>query len=114
MTTAELLREALRQQRYPLSSGYDPAWVVRADGAASVVVGRSVDAGDDARAGMRVLDLDCGRESFDAIVSFGAFHYFGTDASFIAACAEFVKPGETIGVVMSGLGRDPGRSFRHT
>jgi SAM-dependent methyltransferase len=53
-------------------------------------------------------DLPFARGTFDAIVSIGSYHYFGTDASYVAACAEFLKPGGTIGVVMPGLRRDPG------
>jgi cyclopropane fatty-acyl-phospholipid synthase-like methyltransferase len=44
---------------------------------------------------------------FDAIVSVGSYHYFGTDARYLAYCADFLKPEGSIGIVVPGL-KDPG------
>jgi SAM-dependent methyltransferase len=46
---------------------------------------------------------------FDAIVSLDAFHYFGTDALYLAYCVDFLRPGGSLGIVAPGLRRDPGR-----
>jgi len=45
---------------------------------------------------------------FDAIVSIGSYHYFGTDARYLAYCADFLKPGGSLGIVVPGLKHDPG------
>ncbi|HEY0691236.1 MAG TPA: methyltransferase domain-containing protein [Kribbella sp.] len=45
---------------------------------------------------------------FDAIVSIDAYHYFGTDARYLAYCAEFLRPGGSLGMVVPGLRHDPG------
>jgi SAM-dependent methyltransferase len=45
---------------------------------------------------------------FDAIVSIGAYHYFGTEARYVAHCTDFLRPGGQLGVIMPGLRRDPG------
>jgi SAM-dependent methyltransferase len=45
---------------------------------------------------------------FDAIVSIGSYHYFGTDARYLADCVEFLKPGGSIGIIVPGLRHDPG------
>lgn len=39
---------------------------------------------------------------FDAIVSFDAYHYFGTDALYLASCVRFLKPGGLLGIVVPG------------
>jgi len=44
---------------------------------------------------------------FDAIVSVGSFHYFGTDARYLADCTEVLRPHGSIGLIMPGLRRDP-------
>jgi SAM-dependent methyltransferase len=40
---------------------------------------------------------------FDALVSFDAYHYFGTDDLYIGYYSQFVKPGGQIGIVVPGL-----------
>jgi cyclopropane fatty-acyl-phospholipid synthase-like methyltransferase len=45
---------------------------------------------------------------FDAIVSVGAYHYFGTDAAYLADSVKVLKPGGSIGIIVPGLRRDPG------
>jgi len=42
-------------------------------------------------------------ESFDAIVSFDAFQYFGTSDLYLAYLARFLRPGGLLGVVVPGL-----------
>jgi SAM-dependent methyltransferase len=45
---------------------------------------------------------------FDAIVSIGAYNYFGTDACYLDYCLEFLRPGGSIGIIVPGLRHDPG------
>ena len=45
-------------------------------------------------------------EFFDAIVSFDAYHYFGTDNLYLSSCARFLKPGGLLGIVVPGLKRE--------
>lgn len=45
---------------------------------------------------------------FDAIVSFGSFHYFGTDTLYLPYCLKFLAPGGSIGIVGPGLLIEPG------
>ncbi len=40
---------------------------------------------------------------FDALVSFDAYHYFGTDDLYLGYYSRFVKPGGQIGIVVPGL-----------
>jgi len=40
---------------------------------------------------------------FDALVSLDAYHYFGTDDLYLAACSRFVREGGQIGIVVPGL-----------
>jgi cyclopropane fatty-acyl-phospholipid synthase-like methyltransferase len=40
---------------------------------------------------------------FDALVSFDAYHYFGTDDLYLGYYAQFVKSGGQIGIVVPGL-----------
>jgi SAM-dependent methyltransferase len=40
---------------------------------------------------------------FDAIVSFDAYHYFGTDDLYLGYIAQFVRPGGAIGIVVPGV-----------
>jgi SAM-dependent methyltransferase len=39
---------------------------------------------------------------FDAIVSFDAYHYFGTDDLYLGTITRFLKPGGAIGIVVPG------------
>ena len=43
---------------------------------------------------------------FDALVSFDAYHYFGTDDLYLDYYAKFVKPGGQIGIIVPGLQRE--------
>jgi cyclopropane fatty-acyl-phospholipid synthase-like methyltransferase len=43
---------------------------------------------------------------FDAIVSFDAYHYFGTDALYLGYVSKFVRPGGRLGIVVPGLTRE--------
>lgn len=43
------------------------------------------------------------KEAFDAIVSFDAYHYFGTDDLYLSYIAGFLKPGGSIGIVVPGV-----------
>ncbi|NIK55184.1 SAM-dependent methyltransferase [Kribbella shirazensis] len=43
---------------------------------------------------------------FDALVSIGAYHYFGTDDLYLGYCSAFVKPGGWLGVVQPGLAEE--------
>ncbi|HEY4944399.1 MAG TPA: methyltransferase domain-containing protein [Rhizomicrobium sp.] len=47
--------------------------------------------------------LPFAHESFDAIVSFDAYQYFGTDDLYLGTIAKFLKPGGRIGIVVPGL-----------
>ncbi len=40
---------------------------------------------------------------FDALVSFDAYHYFGTDDLYLGYYAKFVRPGGQLGIVVPGL-----------
>ena len=42
-------------------------------------------------------------QTFDAIVSIDAYHYFGTDDLYLGYLLEFLKPGGQIGIVSPGL-----------
>jgi SAM-dependent methyltransferase len=46
--------------------------------------------------------LPFAQSSFDAIVSFDAYHYFGTDDLYLGYIAKFLKPGGRLGVVSPG------------
>src|SRR5579871_1929979 len=50
--------------------------------------------------------LPFAEESFDAVVSFDAYQYFGTDDLYLGIIAKFLKPGGRIGVVVPGLARE--------
>jgi SAM-dependent methyltransferase len=59
--------------------------------------------------GDRVFPLACEAHSlpfaedfFDALISVGAYHYFGTDDLYLGYCLKFVKPGGRVGVVSPG------------
>jgi cyclopropane fatty-acyl-phospholipid synthase-like methyltransferase len=51
-------------------------------------------------------DLPFAAGFFDAIVSFDAYHYFGTDDLFLAYLAGFLRPEGRIGIVSPGLTRE--------
>jgi cyclopropane fatty-acyl-phospholipid synthase-like methyltransferase len=46
--------------------------------------------------------LPYAEEFFDAIVSIGAYHYFGTDDLYLGYLARFLKPGGPIGISLPG------------
>jgi SAM-dependent methyltransferase len=48
-------------------------------------------------------DIPFAEESFDAIVSFDAYHYFGTDDLYVGYVSRFLKGGGLLGVVVPGL-----------
>lgn len=48
-------------------------------------------------------DLPFGHESFDAIVSVDAYHYFGTGELTLSRCVDLLRPGGRIGIVVPGL-----------
>lgn len=48
---------------------------------------------------------------FDAIVSFGTYHYFGTDDYYLDTIIRFLKPGGQIGIVSPGLESELGRNI---
>lgn len=48
-------------------------------------------------------DLPFGHETFDAIVSVDAYHYFGTDELYLARCVDLLRPDGGIGIVVPGL-----------
>jgi len=53
-------------------------------------------------------DLPFPREFFDAVISIGAYHYFGTESRYLAHLLEFLTPQGSVGVVVPGLVHDPG------
>jgi cyclopropane fatty-acyl-phospholipid synthase-like methyltransferase len=46
--------------------------------------------------------LPFSERSFDAIVSFDAYHYFGTDDLYLGYISSFLKPGGRLGIVVPG------------
>src|SRR5262249_48057556 len=50
--------------------------------------------------------LPFAHESFDAIVSLDAYHYFGTDDLYLGTIVKFLKPGGRIGIVVPGVTRE--------
>lgn len=46
--------------------------------------------------------LPFAEQSFDAIVSFDAYHYFGTDDLYLGYICSFLKPGARLGIVVPG------------
>jgi SAM-dependent methyltransferase len=48
-------------------------------------------------------DLPFAEASFDAIISFDAYHYFGTDDLYLGYISSFLKAGGRLGVVVPGL-----------
>ncbi len=53
-------------------------------------------------------DLPFAADFFDAVVSVGSYHYFGTDARYMADLSAVVRPGGSIGIVVPGLHLEPG------
>lgn len=53
-------------------------------------------------------DLPFADGFFDAIVSFDAYQYFGTDVRYLPYCLKFLDPAGTIGAVSPGLRLEPG------
>ena len=51
----------------------------------------------------RVPRLQYHRQGFDAIVSFDAYHYFGTDDLYLGYISKFLKPGGYLGIVIPGV-----------
>ena len=47
--------------------------------------------------------LPIAREFFDAIVSFDAYHYFGTDDLYLGYISQFVRPGGFMAIVVPGI-----------
>ena len=47
--------------------------------------------------------LPFAERSFDAIVSFDAYHYFGTDDLYLGYISRFLKPGGQMGIVVPGV-----------
>jgi len=45
---------------------------------------------------------------FDAIVSIGAYNYFGTGADYLGYCTGFLRPDGSIGVIAPGIRDTPG------
>ena len=50
--------------------------------------------------------LPFAEDSFDAIVSFDAYHYFGTDDLYLGTILKFLKPGGRLGIVVPGLAHE--------
>lgn len=48
-------------------------------------------------------DLKFAHDSFDAIVSVDAYHYFGTDSLYVEYVSRFLRPGGQLGVVVPAL-----------
>lgn len=44
--------------------------------------------------------------AFDAIVSFDAYHYFGTDDLYLGYATRFLKPGGVLGIAVPGVARE--------
>jgi cyclopropane fatty-acyl-phospholipid synthase-like methyltransferase len=148
----------LRLDQYPLSSSYDPVWVLdNLMGPNALWLAESLTQVMDLQPGMRILDMGCGKAIssiflakefgvkvwandlwisatenwsrilaanlqdqvcpihaeahdlpyaegfFDALVSFDAYHYFGTNDLYLGYYASFVKPGGLIGIVVPGV-----------
>ena len=152
------LRERIFKPNFPRASTYDPQWLMdNCMGPHVLWLAEWLSQRLLLKAGMRVLDLGCGRAtssiflakefglavwaadlwikpnenseriehadvsaqvfpifaeahdlpfaegSFDAIVSFDAYHYFGTDDLYLGYISKFLKPGGRLGIVVPGL-----------
>jgi hypothetical protein len=51
---------------------------------------------------------------FDALVSIGAYHYFGTDDLYLGYYSRFVKPGGQLGIIQPGLAQEYETLPHHT
>lgn len=58
--------------------------------------------------------LPFAEEFFDALVSFDAYHYFGTDDLYLGYYSRYVTPGGQIGIIVPGLAEEPPTLPRHT
>jgi SAM-dependent methyltransferase len=56
-------------------------------------------------------DLPFAADFFDAVVSIGAYNYFGTDARYLTHLADFIRAGGSIGVIVPGLDLEPGATL---
>ncbi len=154
----EQLSERLRLNGYPRSAAYDPRWALENLMGPNVLwLAESLSQVMDLQAGMRVLDMGCGKAIssiflakefgvqvwatdlwisatdnlsriaaagiqdrvfpihaeahalpyadgfFDALLSFDAYHYFGTDDLYLGYYTKFVRPGGQLGIVVPGL-----------
>jgi len=152
------LRERISKPDFPRASTYDPQWLMdNVMGPHVLWLAEWLTQRLMLKAGMRVLDLGCGRAtssiflakefgltvwaadlwikpkenskrieqasmsahvfpifaeahnlpfaegSFDAIVSFDAYHYFGTDDLYLGYISKFLKPGGHLGIVVPGV-----------
>ena len=155
------LQAKLRLPQFPLSAKYDISWLNENEmGPCATWLAEFLLAAMPLRAGMKVLDLGCGKAMssiflakecgasiwatdlwidatanmrrviaagvadnvfpihaeahslpfphafFDAIVSFDAYHYFGTAELYLAYITAFLKPGGRIGMVVPGVQRE--------
>ena len=48
-------------------------------------------------------ELPFANDFFDALVSFDAYHYFGTDDLYLGYCSQFVRPGGFLAIVVPGM-----------
>jgi SAM-dependent methyltransferase len=158
MTISGAFRERISKTIFPRASAYDPQWLVdNSMGPHVLWLAEWLSQRLELKAGMRVLDLGCGRAtssiflakefgvtvwaadlwikpqwnsvqieqaglsaqvfpifaeahalpfaegSFDAIVSFDAYHYFGTDDLYLGYISKFLKPGGHLGIVVPGV-----------
>ncbi len=151
-------KHVLTHEKFPRASRYAPEWVFKNEmGPNPLWLTERLCGKLKLEAGMRVLDLGCGRglssvflakeydvqvwaldlwirpsenlsqfalarvtdkvfpihaeahtlpfahEFFDCIISIDAYHYFGTDLTYMGYLAPFVKPRGQIGIVVPGL-----------
>ncbi len=59
-------------------------------------------------------DLPFAEDFFDALVSIGAYHYFGTDDLYLGYYSRFVKPGGQLGIASQDSSRSTRRFPRRT
>lgn len=157
----EELAARLKLEAFPRSATYDPEWMLKgAMGPNPLWLAEALTQVVDLSAGMRVMDLGCGRAIssvflarefqlqiwatdlwisatdnwqricavnlqnqiypiyaeahalpfadgfFDAMLSFDAFHYFGTDDLYLEYVARFVRPGGLIAIVVPGVSQE--------
>ena len=152
------LSALLSLDEFPRSAAYDPVWMLEnLMGPNALWLAEALSQVMDLPAGMRVLDLGCGKATssiflarefglhiwatdlwidasdnwkrictanmqsqvfpihaeahalpfahgfFDALLSFDAYHYFGTDDLYLGYVSQFVRPGGSIGIVVPGV-----------